>query len=215
MAKKIRSSLAGVTTDAIPESPILRRQVPPEAPSRLTVNGAPIPPELLSAIPYANTDQGLAERLAKPTAHATVTRDALSKRIEERADFRRESLEPWEAPDPMKDLADKHVKPGMRARFLSPEKVRRDGARGFEPVIDAGDPVKLGEMILAQMPEERAVARNHYYQSLGTEQMSRVEQEFKEGQQRLARDAGFRGRAVEDADTGVHSVRGNEEEILR
>jgi hypothetical protein len=126
-------------------------------------------------ITYAHTDEGIAERSAgkaETAAHvrsvsgdrARVTATDRDAMLAERYDFRKNELQPWEAPDPMKELVEAHIAKGMRAKFLSPRRMAKDGTRGFDIVKTGnGDPVKLGEMILGQMPEDRAEARNAHY----------------------------------------------------
>lgn len=186
----------------------------------LHVGGVPLSDlgEAAAAIPYGNTDEGIAERMAKPHAVTQIVRDELDNKIAERRDFlSNESLEPWEAPDPMLELTNRHIVPGMRPKFLSPEKVRMAGTRGFEVVKDErGDPVKLGNMILGQMPEAKAIARNKHYQELGLRKQAEMTIEFQEQQERLLRDAGMRPGAFRDHspdDRGLRSVRGNSNEL--
>lgn len=213
--RKSQSSVGGVKTDALPESPIFRR--PAEAGRRAEAHptrhmgGKPIPEEVEHLIPYENTDEGIAERDAKPKARASVLSDPLDKARQERRDFRLNSTEPWEAPDPRQDLADKYVAMGMRPHFLSPMKIDKDGMRKWEPVEDEnGRQVKLGNMILAQMPEEMAQARDAHYQAIGGRKLAEVHREFREGQERLFR--GARGRS-KSAD-GLQVTTGNTEEVL-
>jgi hypothetical protein len=220
MAKKITSSTGGLKTDALPESPRMQRAVGPEPePSGLTVGGIPVE-HILGAhrIPYANTDQGIAERLAKPHALTTSGADELDKTIQHRRDFRENETDAWLAPDPMKDLADKHVKQGFSGKFMNRNKVNRDGARGFERILDdKGHEVTLGNMYLAQAPIDFVKARNKRYQKVSQQQMAEVTNRGSEEQARFARDAGVRSRTARapDADEGLHEVRGNSERILR
>jgi hypothetical protein len=120
------------------------------------------------------------------SGRARVTATEFGKSVEERGEFRAQHLEVWEAPDPMKEIAEKHVGPGMRAKFLNPDRVARDGPRGFEVVKDEnGDPVKLGRMVLGQMPEERAQARDRFYRKKGADRLQRITEEHEERQREL------------------------------
>jgi hypothetical protein len=195
---------------------------PRDARTDLTVNGEPIPEHLTHLIPYEATDQGRVEvNAGKTEARAQVLRDPVDNKI---AAFGDESLEPWQSPNPMKELADAHVGPGMRARFLSQRKCERDGMRGWKPVINpaTGEPVKLGHMILGEMPEAKAIARNKHYEEQGAEDLREIYDEFNEKQTKLMRDAGIRdmgplrpGELVEDDRThevdqiGLQQSRGN------
>lgn len=185
----------------------------------LHVGGVPLSElgEAAALIPYDNTDEGIAEKLQKPQAVASVVRDELDGRILERRDARASDMEPWAVPDPMKELAERYVRPGMRPKFLSPSKVQREGTRGFEVVKDErSEPVKLGNMLLAQMPEEKAIARTRHYQQLGLSKQAEMKNEFTEQQERLLRDAGMRPGLLRDRGPdgeGLRSVRGNLSEL--
>lgn len=123
----------------------------------------------------AYTDEGLAEKDARPKAKSSVVRDAFDKVIQERRDFRVESNEPWMAPDPMGQLVDEYCPEGHRPRFLSDAKVAKEGRRGWQPVIsESGEPVKLGNMTLASMPIERAQKRNAFYAGKDAERIQHI-----------------------------------------
>src|SRR5258708_18807057 len=151
--------------------------------------------EQIALLRYEWTDEGIAERNeGKVESAARVTADGFEKACEARADhLSNESMEPWEAPDPMKELADAYVGKGMRPRFLSPVVVekRARGLRGWEPVRDQnGNLVKLANMVLAQMPEEKARKRQRYYQEMGASQLDSHQSKQREEQERSARDGG-------------------------
>ena len=206
---------------------VARKPPQRETGSEFTVNGKPIPTHFAHAIPFAYTDQGLAEKAAKadPTSHhVRVTADAFDKAIEARAD----AVEPWEMPDPMKELTDAYVEQGMRPKFLSPRVCETRGMRGFEVVKKPnGDPVKLANMVLGVMPEEKARQRNEHYRRQGEDQLREATEKTTEEQERLisaANAAGVSllpaGEMIRDhesrrvATTGLRSVRGNEAELL-
>jgi hypothetical protein len=154
-----------------------------------------LPQTVQDKILYAQTDEGLAEsdegKVPAGTA-ARVTVSPLAKAIQERRDDQLErGMEPWEARDPLKEVADKHVGPGMRPKFLSDFRNRESGTRGFEVVKDGrGDPVRCGTLVLGQMPEERAKKRNEYFRKLSSDAVAQVEKEFRETQDRARREAG-------------------------
>jgi hypothetical protein len=123
------------------------------------------------------TDEGVAEKAARPKARSSVVRDEFEKRIDARRDFKLTEAEPWMAPDPMGEMAAAHCPPGHKPRFLSSAKVQREGLRGWKPVIgENGDPVRLGNMTLASMPIEKAEARNAFYRGKDAEKISTIYQ---------------------------------------
>ncbi len=205
----------------------VRKPAQVETGSERTVGGKPIPVEFAHVIPYGNTDQGIAERNLKadPDAgHVKLGADEFDKMIEQRA----AATEPWESPEVMRDLTEAHVKPGMRAKFLSPRVCETRGMRGYEVVKhDNGDPVKMANMILGVMPEEKAQQRNEHYRQLGEEQLRENVEKTTEEQERLISEAGAvdlaplaSGETIRDRDSqrvataGLRSVRGNAAELL-
>jgi len=131
---------------------------------------------VLAILPYERTDEGIAEAQAgKSQVRVSVTDDELSKSFRRRAEFRATELEPWEAPDPMKELAEAYVRPGFKAKFLSPSVCDVAGTRGYEIVRnEKGDPVRLGRLMLAEMPEEKAERRNRHYQEMANSRLQEV-----------------------------------------
>ena len=178
--------------------------VPDDAPHPLTglhVGGIAVdmlPPERLVGLFWAQTDEGIAaNNVGKSATSARVTRDPLQKALDAKRDFSQNENEPWLAPDPMRPLAEAHVAPGMRARFLSEGRLAKEGnyTRGFEVVrAENGDPIKLGTLVLAQMPEEKAEKRNQYFQDKGNAKVQQVYETARqqsEGAVRTARDLGL------------------------
>jgi len=155
--------------------------------SEWTLNGQPIPEHLRGSIPFRLTDQGFEEfNRGKVEARASVTSDPLDKIIRQRED----ATEPWEMPDPMKELAAEHVPAGYRPRFLSPRMIEVYGMRGHEAVIDKqGDPVRVGRMILGQMPEDRAQRHDAYLATLAAEPVREAAEQFNVKTERMLRDA--------------------------
>jgi len=164
-----------------------------------------LPVEIQGRILYRQTDEGIAElNEGKVERRASVISDPLDKIINAPSD-----LEPWEAQDPMKELAQRYVPPDMSPKFLDPGKCDKDGMRGFEVVKDQrGDPVKLGTLMLGQMPRERARRRNAAYQQKAADDAREIHEEFQVKQERLLGDAGLRPGEV------LHDVRGPESGVI-
>jgi hypothetical protein len=170
-----------------------------------------LPAHDLARLDYQHTDEGIAARnTGRSESLARVLIDPVEKSIRQRGDFRASEINQFEAPDPMGDLVKKHVPPGMRAKFLSPRRIARHGLRGCEVVTDRhGDPVKLGEMVLGQMPEQLAQSRNRTYQRKGQARLQSIKQDLDEGQQRILGNARRRSAAMPANDSlsadGPHS----------
>jgi hypothetical protein len=166
-------------------------------------------------ISFDHTDEGIAARNAgKSDTHVSVT-DTFDRQLE------RMEREPWEGADVIGEIVQSNVSRGFRARFLSPRVVDRSGRRGWEIVTKGGDPVRLGNLMLAVMPEEKAEKRNAYFREQAQAEVQRVREEFVEQGRRLSREAGAMGlRALEPGEVvrdghsgrqvGLGSVRGNQ-----
>jgi hypothetical protein len=147
-----------------------------------------IPRDQVHLITFDHTDEGIAKRNEdRVKTGIEPGKDALAKAIEKHGD----SIEPWENTDPAKYLTDKYVKPGERPRLLSERMIDHAGTRGFEIVKDKnGDPVKLGNMPLGVMPEEKARKRQKYFEDLSRENIRDAEGDLQVKQERLIRDSG-------------------------
>jgi hypothetical protein len=144
----------------------------------LHVNGEPIeewaehmPEEIVRRMSYPLTDEGqdeqariASDRSMRGNLGRPMT-DAEDRKLKQYQADRRGGMEPWEASHPLNDVAARHVGPGMRPKFLSDKRVTKEGGhtRGFEVVKHNGDPVRVGGLVLAQMPEEMAQRRNTHF----------------------------------------------------
>lgn len=161
------------------------------APPVLTVGGKPIPSDVAHLIPFANTDQGIAERQARPgpTAMVEVVSDQWDKKLQ-----RKEEAQPWDSFDPLTEAVDTVREPGMRYRFLSDRAHKRRGRRGWETVVGQdGKPVTVAGMTLAKMPEQAAERRNKHYRDLGNEQLKTAAEAYELEQTKTIRDARVKG----------------------
>jgi hypothetical protein len=145
-----------------------------------------LPPDRKRGLFWKQTDEGIAANAqgkTPPTRGIEMGNGQLAKDLQRKRDFASNENEPWLAPDPMKALASQHVGPGMRPKFLSESRLGKEGnyTRGFEVVRHAnGDPVKLGTLVLAQMPEEHAQRRNAHYQGKSESAVKKVYQTARE-----------------------------------
>ena len=159
-----------------------------------------LPEEMVSRLSYDHTDEAIEQRNAgKPGSvarvraaggdRAPVTATEFERQLDERREFRSEGPEPWEAPDLMKDLAERHVPPGFVPKFLSPMQCDKRGMRGWQAVRDkTGELVKIGRMFLGMMPEAKARARNEHYHKKSAERLAAIETQHQEHQRQLVGD---------------------------
>lgn len=136
--------------------------------------------EQIVNLTWHHTDEGIAARNAgKSDLRVEVGAGPLEKSIQRKKDdVLDRGMETWEASDPMKEVLDANPHPGFRRRFLSDGTVKNKGTRGWQPVIKDGEPVKLGGMTLAEMPEGKAVARNAHFREQGNRRLDQVQQQY-------------------------------------
>jgi len=142
-----------------------------------------LPIEVQTKILWQQTDEGIGARNeGKSGAHVSVTVEPWQKALDQRRDdVKHRDMDSYEARDPLKEVADAHAKPGMRPKFLSARKVKENGGTGDYEVVkdDKGDPVTVRGMVLGQMPEERAKARNRHFQQRGNRILQEMTERFK------------------------------------
>jgi hypothetical protein len=187
--KQQRAEKALMST-GIGESKVFRDPNAPEEDNPLLdchINGQKIrdlgfTPLQLSAMSWHITDEGIAaNNEGKQEVRASVTRDPLQKSMDKRRDDVLErGMETWEAEDAMRDQVKEHVRPGFKARYLSDATVQKRGMRGWKPVIEDGQPVKLGNMTLAEMPIEKAEARNRKFREDSNARLADVKRQYLE-----------------------------------
>jgi hypothetical protein len=140
-----------------------------------------LPVEVQNRIVYRQTDEGIAQaNEGKSDLRISFGADSFTKACEQRKDMIIDrGMEPWEAPNPMGDLEKAYVRPGFKGKFLSPRKCDKDGTRGYVMVKDEnGRPVKLRDMMLAEMPIERVKARTKFYSEKTAQAVGAAKQQY-------------------------------------
>lgn len=188
--RRARQEAAG-----IPDTPLnINEQQLPTGESRMLlchINGVAIAdlnlgPEVIAALDYFATDEGIQERndrpMARPPSGISLGSDPFTKALQEkRDDVIDRGYDSYEARDPFREIAKRHAVPGMRAKMLSAQKVKDGGNVDYEVVKDTnGDPVKCKGMILGHIPERVAEARNKHYRKSGNERLSMISQKYVE-----------------------------------
>ena len=141
-------------------------------------------PQVLTALDYYATDEGIVEKNAGRAEPSGVTmgKDPFDKSLQERRrDVLDRDMSLDEARNPFQEVAEKYAQPGMREKFLSANRVKeRGGTRDYEVVKDAkGDDVKVQGMLLAHIPKEVARARTARNQARGNQILKQIGQQFK------------------------------------
>jgi hypothetical protein len=187
---------------------------------KLTLNGQPIPPEIRTKLLYHYTDQAIAQRMENQPA-VQFTRHEEDKQIFDKfEDGLKANVEPWEGGvDPLIETKKAHEQPGTRYRYLSQAKVDRDGWRGWEPVKvmvkGVETIVKLGNMMLGKMSEDRAIKRDKFFQSRAKEQMVDAQDRVAELRDQVISEKNMRDikrRRRVDEHEGFQTVHGDSRE---
>lgn len=153
-------------------------------------------PQVIAALDYYMTDEGIAEKNARPMVREasgiTLGADGFDKSLsEKRDDVKERGRDLWDARDPLREVANRHVKAGFKPKFMSAKRVQENGGTGdYEVVKDTnGDPVKVRGMILGQIPVERADARNRHFREKGNQILKQITENYKrEGGQTAVAD---------------------------
>jgi hypothetical protein len=203
--------------------------------SEWTINGKPVPVAIQHLLGWEFTDQALAERKAKiesgeiKTAYTEAVHGGSEwdKTLDRVADA--PVTMPWEAQDPIQACINEipaAERAGKRFHLLSGRVVTRDGFRGWQPEKDGqGNERKVGNMVLASMPEDLARKRDRYYDDQRKAMLAETVNDFNVKQERMLRAEGARaaglgvlqpGDSVRDrasertvSEFGLHSSVGN------
>lgn len=173
---------------------------------RCHLGGIPVlnlPPDMQARLSYEHTDEGSAEAdeaYARKLLEGRISRIQMEsdettevKRFGTMKDQLLEGAEPWQVQNPMQAVLDAHTPPGHRGRLLDAQVRGEIGMDGWKPVIVDGQKVECGQLFLASMPEERARARETYYENLAAQRLAQVVGETNEQADRLAHAQGRAG----------------------
>lgn len=95
---------------------------------------------------------------------------------------------------PMEEAVQRYGTPGMAPKFLSERCIGVLGLRGYVIVKDEkGDPVKVGTLIMGEIPIRMAEARRRHYAQESEDNVRSMEESFADTAARAIRDAGSRG----------------------
>ncbi len=142
-----------------------------------------LPPNVVSALDWNATDEGIAAHNARPMVRPpsgiTMVAEPWDKALEQRRDdVKQRDMPLYESRDPFKEIADKYAVPGMKSKFMQDKK---DGSTGDHVVVkdEKGNPVKVKGMVLGHMPEEMAAARGKFYQDRGNQLLKQMGDQYK------------------------------------
>jgi hypothetical protein len=96
--------------------------------------------------------------------------------------------------NPMREAVARYGRPGMAVKFLSDHCNDVLGMRGYEVCKKPnGDIVKVGTLIMAEIPEEMAERRRRHWAKESTDQLTEMEENYFEMAQRTIRDSKVAG----------------------
>lgn len=98
---------------------------------------------------------------------------------------------------PMEEAVMKYGSPGMAPKFLSERCIGVLGMRGYVIVKDEkGDPVKVGTLIMGEIPIRMAEARRRHYAEQSNQDVRDAADQFEDTAARAIRDGGKSGVSV-------------------
>jgi hypothetical protein len=147
-------------------------------------------PEQQSLLVFANTDEGIAERMAVLEARGRldkgpkieVTRSEWDGQVQRFGD----NLETrkGKSPSPFDEVKDRYVEPGYFGVMLSKSRISREGLRGFTILRDEnGAVVERGNMVLGQIPIEVREARKREARQRDRDQQQQPIKDFRENEE--------------------------------
>lgn len=149
------SVLHGGTGSATAGNPVLNCHV-----GGILISSLPV--EAQGRLLYQQTDEGIAEaNVGKSTSGNRVLTDDFDNTLRHKKDAVREmGMEFDEAPDPLREVADAHKRPGFSQKFLSPRLMGQRGMRGYVAVTnEKGDQVRVRDLVLAEQPTSQVERR--------------------------------------------------------
>jgi hypothetical protein len=129
-------------------------------------------------------------------ARVQMGTDAKDKALDGFGDI---EFDPLGLSDPLLAMKNQYAKPGMALKLLSPRVMNTLGPRGYQIVKqENGDPVTSGNMVLGEIPEKYAKARQRAVSQRTNEEMQSLKARQAEGVERAQRDAKGGGIGVVD-----------------
>jgi hypothetical protein len=98
---------------------------------------------------------------------------------------------------PMEEAVMRYGTPGMAPKFLSERCIGVLGFRGYVVVKDEkGDPVKVGTLIMGEIPIRMAEARQRHFAAISDQEVREAAEQFEDSAARAIRDGGASGFSV-------------------
>jgi hypothetical protein len=151
------------------------------------------------AVPDPVLQKGLRAAIARfgKDAVATAFRDRIMRIPQRTVEVEADRSDAMIFAQPMEEAVQKYGSPGMAAKFLSERCIGVLGLRGYVIVKDEhGDPVKVGTLIMGEIPLRMAEARRQHWANESDEQIREAGEQFEDIAARAIRDGGKAGISV-------------------
>jgi hypothetical protein len=151
------------------------------------------------AVPDALMQKGLRGAIARFGAEkvAAAFRDRILKIPVRTVEVEADRSDAMIFARPMEEAVQMYGTPGMRAKFLSERCIGVLGMRGYKIVMDRqGDPVKVGTLIMGEIPERMAEARQRHFADMSDRDVADAAKQFEDHASRAIRDSGAGGFSV-------------------
>jgi hypothetical protein len=131
------------------------------------------------------------------SAVALAFRDRIMKIPERNVEVEADRSDAMIFAQPMEEAVMRYGTPGMAPKFLSERCIGVLGMRGYVVVKDEkGDPVKVGTLIMGEIPLRMAEARRRHYADLSDQDVKDAAEVFEDTAARAIRDGGRGGISV-------------------
>ena len=152
-----------------------------------------------NAVPDPVMKKGLRAAIAR--FGKTSVADAFRKRIlaipQRQVEVEADRTDAMIYAKPMEDAVLRYGTPGMAPKFLSERCIGVLGMRGYVVVKDErGDPVKVGTLIMGEIPLRMADARQRHYAQESETQVREAAEQYEDTAARAVREGGHSGISV-------------------
>jgi hypothetical protein len=160
------------------------------------------------AVPDPILQKGLRVAIAKfgKESVAAAFRDRILKIPQREVEVEADRSDAMIFAQPLEEAVQRYGRPGMAAKFLSERCIGVLGLRGYVIVKDErGDPVKVGTLIMGEIPMRTAEARRRYYAEESNQAVRDAADQFEDNAARAIRQGGTGDISVLPRGERIHS----------
>jgi hypothetical protein len=160
------------------------------------------------AVPDPIMQKGLRAAIARfgKDAVADAFRDRILKIPQREVEVEADRSDAMIFAQPLEEAVQRYGTPGMAPKFLSERCIGVLGLRGYQIVKDErGEPVKVGTLIMGQIPLRTAEARQRHYAEESNAAVREAAEQFEDNAARAIREGGTGDISVLQQGERVHS----------